>query len=70
MITFIIGASIILLFCVLFYLEDRAGVGIYDPDPRPRKRKQDTFQTGTHIPSGHSKRLIITERNQTNPTNG
>ena len=37
MITFIIGASIILLFSVLFYLEDRAGVGIYDPDPRPRR---------------------------------
>ena len=37
MITFIIGASIILLFSVLFYLEDRDGVGIYDPDPRPRR---------------------------------
>ena len=37
MITFIIGASIISLFSVLFYLEDRAGVGIYDPDPRPRR---------------------------------
>ena len=47
MITFIIGVSIILLFSVLFYLEDRDGVGIYDPDPRPRKHKQDTFQTGT-----------------------
>jgi hypothetical protein len=40
MITFIIGASIILLFCVLFYLEDRDGVGIYDPDPRPRHKKK------------------------------
>jgi hypothetical protein len=39
MITFIIGASIISLFCFLFYLEDRDDVGIYDPDPRPRKRK-------------------------------
>ena len=39
MITYIIGASIISLFSVLFYLEDRDGVGIYDPDPRPRKRK-------------------------------
>jgi hypothetical protein len=37
MITFIIGASIISLFCLLFYLEDRDGVGIYDPDPRPRR---------------------------------
>ena len=49
MITFIIGASIISLFSVLFYLEDRDGVGIYDPDPSPRKHKQDTFTTGTHI---------------------
>jgi hypothetical protein len=37
MITFIIGVSIILLFSVLFYLEDRDGVGIYDPDPRKKK---------------------------------
>ena len=50
MITFIIGASIISLFCFLFYLEDRDDVGIYDPDPRPRKRKQDTFQSGTVLP--------------------
>ena len=34
-----IGIGIITLFSLMFYLEDRAGGGIYDPDPRPRKRK-------------------------------
>ena len=60
MITFIIGASIISLFSVLFYLEDRDGVGIYDPDPRPRKRKQDTLTTGTPPLTNTQKPSIIT----------
>jgi hypothetical protein len=33
MITLAIGGGIITLFSILFYLEDRDGVGIYDPDP-------------------------------------
>jgi len=37
--TLIIGAVIISTFCTLFYLEDRDGVGIYDPDPRPRHKQ-------------------------------
>ena len=61
MITFIIGASIISLFSVLFYLEDRDGVGIYDPDPRPRKRKQDTFTTVHHTSHRPLTSLIITK---------
>ena len=43
MITAIVGGVVITTFCILFYLEDRAGVGIYDPDPsasyRHRNRK-------------------------------
>ena len=33
MITLAIGGGIITLFSILFYLEDRDGGGIYDPDP-------------------------------------
>ena len=33
MITLAIGGGIITLFSILFYLEDRDGVGIYYPDP-------------------------------------
>jgi hypothetical protein len=33
MITAIIGGVILTTFSVLWYLEDRDGVGIYDPDP-------------------------------------
>jgi hypothetical protein len=33
MITLAIGGVIITLFSILFYLEDREGGGIYDPDP-------------------------------------
>jgi hypothetical protein len=43
MVTAIIGGIILVTFSILFYLEDRAGGGIYDPDPsafeRHRKRK-------------------------------
>ena len=31
--TLIIGAVVITLFGTLFYLEDRDGGGLYDPDP-------------------------------------
>ena len=31
---------VLTMFSVLFYLEDRAGVGIYDPDPRPHHKKK------------------------------
>ena len=34
-----IGIGIIIMFSIMFYLEDRDGGGIYDPDPRPRKKK-------------------------------
>jgi hypothetical protein len=33
MITLFLGAGIITLFGTLFYLEDRDGCGLYDPDP-------------------------------------
>lgn len=34
-----IGIGIITMFSIMFYLEDRDGGGVYDPDPRPRKKK-------------------------------
>lgn len=47
MVTLVIGGIIITTFCTLFYLEDRAGGGLYDPDPsasyryrQQRKHKQ------------------------------
>ena len=33
MITFILGSVILTTFSIMFYLEDRDGVGVYDPDP-------------------------------------
>lgn len=39
MITLAIAGGVLIMFSVLFYLEDRDGVGIYDPDPRPRRKK-------------------------------
>lgn len=39
MITLAIGGVVLTIFSVMFYLEDRDGVGPYDPDPRPRKKK-------------------------------
>jgi hypothetical protein len=33
MITLVIGGVILSTFCTMFYLEDREGGGIYDPDP-------------------------------------
>jgi hypothetical protein len=43
MITAILGGVILSTFSILFYLEDRAGGGLYDPDPsasfRHRNRK-------------------------------
>lgn len=33
MITLAIGGGVITLFSILFYLEDREGGGLYDPDP-------------------------------------
>ena len=43
MITAILGGVILSTFSILFYLEDRAGGGLYDPDPsasfRNRNRK-------------------------------
>jgi hypothetical protein len=38
MITLIIGTSIIVFFLIMFYLEDKEGGGIYDPDPRPKNK--------------------------------
>jgi hypothetical protein len=39
----VLGAFIVTMFLVLFYLEDREGGGLYDPDPtahyRYRNRK-------------------------------
>jgi hypothetical protein len=34
MITAILGGVILSTFSLLWYLEDRDGVGLYDPDPR------------------------------------
>lgn len=34
-----LGIGIITMFSIMFYLEDRDGGGVYDPDPRPRQRK-------------------------------
>lgn len=31
MITLAIGGAVLTMFSVMFYLEDRAGVGLYDP---------------------------------------
>jgi len=43
MITAILGGVILATFSILFYLDDRAGGGLYDPDPtasdRYRKHK-------------------------------
>lgn len=43
MITAILGGVILTTFFIMFYLEDREGGGLYDPDPRSsyyhRKRK-------------------------------
>jgi len=43
MITAILGGVIFSTFCTLFYIEDRMGGGLYDPDPsasfRHRNRK-------------------------------
>jgi hypothetical protein len=40
MITLAIAGGVLIMFSVLFYLEDRAGIGIYDPDPRPHHKKK------------------------------
>jgi hypothetical protein len=39
-ITLAIAGGVLTMFSVLFYLEDRDGVGIYDPDPRPHYKKK------------------------------
>ena len=43
MITAILGGVILATFSIMFYLDDRMGGGLYDPDPpasdRYRKRK-------------------------------
>ena len=33
MVTAILGGAILTMFSVMFYLDDRAGGGLYDPDP-------------------------------------
>jgi hypothetical protein len=41
MITAILGGVIISTFSILFYLEDRDGGGLYDPDPSASYRHQN-----------------------------
>jgi len=41
MITAIIGVTIVTTFCVMFVLEDRDGVGVYDPDPSASDRHRN-----------------------------
>lgn len=36
--TLVLGAFIITMFLVMFYLEDRDGGGLYDPDPTAHYR--------------------------------
>ena len=36
-----IGIGIIAVFCTMFYLEDRDGVGVYDPDPSASYRHRN-----------------------------
>jgi hypothetical protein len=38
MITAIVGGAILTMFSVMFYLDDRAGGGLYDPDPTAADR--------------------------------
>jgi hypothetical protein len=38
MITAIVGGIILATFSILFYLEDREGGGLYDPDPTASDR--------------------------------
>lgn len=51
--TLIIGAVVITLFGTLFYLEDRDGGGLYDPDPsasfRYNNRKTKWLLTLLHF---------------------
>ena len=39
--TLILGAGIITMFCTLFYLEDREGGPLYDPDPSASYRHRN-----------------------------
>jgi hypothetical protein len=39
MITAIVGGVVLATFFILFYLEDRDGGGLYDPDPRSGSKK-------------------------------
>lgn len=39
MVTLILGGTILTIFSVMFYLEDRDGGGVYDPDPRAGKKQ-------------------------------
>lgn len=41
MITLVIGGVIFFTFLVLFYLEDRDGGGLYDPDPSASYRHKN-----------------------------
>lgn len=38
MVTAIIGGTILATFFIMFYLDDRAGGGLYDPDPTASDR--------------------------------
>lgn len=40
MVTLVLGGVILSVFGTMFYLEDRAGVGVYDPDPRPKHKQR------------------------------
>ena len=42
--TAILGGVILSTFLTLFYLEDRAGGGLYDPDPSASERYRKTKQ--------------------------
>jgi len=40
-VTAILGGAIISTFLTMFYLEDRDGVGVYDPDPSASYRHRN-----------------------------
>jgi hypothetical protein len=40
MVTAILGGVILATFSVMFYIEDRMGGGVYDPDPRPKHKRR------------------------------
>jgi hypothetical protein len=42
MITLAVGGVILTIFCTMFYLEDRDGGGLYDPDPSASYRHKQS----------------------------